>query len=262
MMRALWTAATGMLAQQLQVDTISNNLSNVNTTGYKKGRVDFQDLLYHTVREAGTPTALGAQIPVGIQIGHGTRSIAIQKMFSQGSLMQTENQLDIAIEGEGFFQILQPDGTIAYSRDGSFKKDVTGRVVTSQGFALEPEIVIPQEALALTISEDGTVSVILPGQPIPAQIGQLTLTRFINPAGLSAMGKNLFSTTAASGDPVVGTPGLEGFGPVVQGFLEMSNVKVVEEMVNLIIAQRAYEANSRAIKTSDDMLSEANNLRR
>lgn len=262
MMRALWTAATGMLAQQLNVDTISNNLANVNTTGYKKARVDFQDLLYQTVRESGTPTALGIQVPVGIQVGHGVRPIAIQKMFTQGNMIQTENQLDIAIEGDGFFQVQQPDGTIAYTRDGAFKIDSTGRVVTSQGFVLEPEIVIPPNTKAITISEDGMVSVILAGEQTPVQIGQITLARFINPAGLHSIGKNLFLPTASSGDVTLGTPGLDGFGTLAQGFLEMSNVKIVEEMVNLITAQRAYEVNSRAIRTSDEMLGEANNLRR
>ncbi len=262
MMRALWTAASGMLSQQFNVDTIANNLSNVNTTGFKKNRVDFQDLLYQHVREAGTPTAQGAILPVGVLVGHGATPVATQKIFSQGDYIQTEHPLDLVIQGEGFFQILLPDGTIAYTRDGTFKKDGTGRVLNSNGYPLQPEIVIPSEAVRVNIAEDGTVSVEIPGQVAQQQIGQITLVRFVNPAGLSPMGKNLFLQSGASGDPLTGTPGLEGFGDIQQGMLESSNVRVVEEMVNMITAQRAYEANSRAVTTSDDMLAEANNLRR
>lgn len=262
MMRSLYTAATGMLAEQLNVDTISNNLANVNTTGFKKQKVNFQDLLYQRVREAGTPTAEGVQVPVGILIGHGTRPTSTQRLFFQGNFVQTENPLDLVIEGDGFFQVLMPDGTIAYTRDGAFKKDSTGRLVTSDGFNVEPEIVIPEDATNVIVSQDGTVSVLVAGDPNPQQIGQITLARFVNQEGLNSIGKNLFTTTAASGEAIVGTAGLEGFGTVAQGFLESSNVKVVEEIVNLIIAQRAYEANSKAITTSDDMLSVANNLRR
>ena len=262
MMRALWTAATGMLAQQLNVDTIANNLANVNTAGFKKSRADFQDLLYQMVREAGTPTTLGAEIPVGMQVGLGVRPVAIQKMFSMGMIQETENPLDFVIEGDGFFQILQPDGSIAYTRNGAFKRDSTGRMVTSDGYPLEPEVVLPVEDTVVSVAEDGTVSVTLPGVVTPEEVGSITLAKFINPAGLENMGKNLYRATVASGDPVTGTPASEGFGAIGQGFLEMSNVKVVEEMVDMIIAQRAYEVNSRAIKTADDMLGEANNLKR
>lgn len=262
MLRSLWTAASGMSGQQFNIDTISNNLANVNTTGYKKNRVDFEDLLYQTVRFAGTQVTAGAQIPVGIEVGHGVRPIATQKIFTPGSYRQTDNPLDLAIEGDGFFQILLPDGTVAYTRDGSFKRDGQGRVVTSDGFALEPEIVIPEDALEVTIGSDGTVSVLLPGDSVPRAIGQIELVRFVNPAGLSSLGQNLYQETAASGFPMVGTPSLDGFGALAQGWLEISNVQVVEEMVNLIIAQRAYETNSRAIQASDEMLQTANNLRR
>lgn len=262
MMRALFTSATGMLNQQLHVDTIANNLSNVNTTGFKKVRVDFQDLLYQRIREAGTPTALGAELPIGILIGHGVRSIATQRIFLQGDFQETGNPLDMAIEGDGFFQIQMPDGSFAYTRDGSFKKDSNGRILTSNGHMLIPNIEIPENATSVNIAEDGTISVTLAGQVDPAQIGEVTLVRFINPAGLHATGKNLFVQTAASGEPILGTPGLEGFGTIAQGFLEASNVQVVEEMVKLIVAQRAYEANARAITTSDQMLQEANGLRR
>ena len=261
-MRALWSAASGMLAQQLNVDTIANNLANVDTTGFKKQRADFQDLLYQTIQSAGTPTTAGSQLPVGIQVGLGVRPISIQKIFTQGEFRLTENPLDLVIEGDGFFQVILPNGEIAYTRDGTFKKDATGKIVNSDGYPLEPEIVIPSEATRIVIAEDGTVSCEIPGQSELQQIGQITLAKFLNPAGLDSIGKNLFKQTPASGDVVTGTPGLEGFGKIAQGILEMSNVKVVEEMIHLIIAQRAYEVNSRAIRTSDDMLAEANNLRR
>lgn len=262
MMRSLWTAASGMVGQQFNIDTIANNLANVNTTGFKKSRVDFQDLLYQTVRYAGTPLTAGAQIPTGIQLGHGVRSVATQKMFSQGTFRQTDNPLDLVIEGDGFFQVLLPDGTVAYTRDGAFKKDGQGRLVTSDGFTLEPEILIPDEAVSINIGSDGTVSILRSGADQPETIGQIELARFVNPAGLKSVGHNLLTATAASGDPILGTPGLEGLGALAQGYLEMSNVQVVEEMVNMIVAQRAYETNSRAIQASDDMLQTANNLRR
>lgn len=262
MMRALWSAASGMLAQQLNVDNISNNLANVNTTGFKKSRIDFQDLLYQTIRQAGTETAVGTQTPVSLFVGHGVKIVATPRIFTPGDTSQTGNQLDLLVKGDGFFQILQTDGTVAYTRDGSFKKDSTGRVVTSDGLPLEPEIVLPEEATGISVAADGTVSVTLAGQTTQTQVGQLTLAKFINPGGLEGIGGNLFKQTAASGDPVVGTPSQEGFGEISQGFLELSNVQVVEEMVNLILAQRAYEVNSRAILTADDMLSEANNLKR
>ncbi|HHY33875.1 MAG TPA: flagellar basal-body rod protein FlgG [Firmicutes bacterium] len=262
MMRALWSAATGMLAKQLNMDVIANNLANLNTYGFKRSRVDFQDLMYQKLRTSGSTVAEGARVPAGIEVGLGTRPAAIQRIFSQGDFVQTEGPLDLVIEGDGFFQVLMPDGTVAYTRDGSFKKDSEGRIVTSDGFPIEPEITIPPEAVDISIGTDGTVSVILSGESEPQELGKIELAKFVNPAGLSAIGRNLFTATASSGQPAVGTPGLEGFGTISQGFLEMSNVKVVEEMVNMIIAQRAYEVNSKAIQTSDDMLSIANNLKR
>lgn len=262
MLRALWTAAAGMKAQQLFIDTIANNLANVNTTGFKKSRVDFQDLLYQTVTIAGTKAPGGGQLPVGIQIGHGVQPVAIERLFTQGEITETKNPLDLVIEGDGFFQVLQPDGSIAYTRDGAFKLDRDGRLVTANGLPLEPEIIIPPEATNISISHDGTVSVLTPGATAPQEVGKITLAKFINPAGLKSMGYNLYKTTDASGEAITGTPGLEGFGIISQGFLEMSNVQVVEEMANMIIAQRAYEINSKAIQTTDEMLRIANNLRR
>ena len=262
MMRSLYTAASGMTGQQFNMDTIANNLANVNTTGFKKSRADFQDLLYQSLRFAGTPVTAGAQIPTGIQIGHGVRPVATQKIFSQGTFQQTDNPLDLVIEGDGFFQVLMPDGTVAYTRDGAFKQDAEGRIVTSDGFFLEPEIVIPDDAVQIAIGADGTVAVTLAGESEPQTIGQIELARFINPAGLQSGGRNLFLATGASGIPVVGTAGLDGLGNLAQGFLEMSNVQVVQEMVAMITSQRAYEVNSRAIQASDDMLQTANNLRR
>ena len=262
MMRSLWTAASGMMGQQTKIDTISNNLANVNTTGFKKSRVDFQDLLYQTVKFAGTPTTAGAQVPTGIQIGHGVRPVATQRVFSQGTFQQTDNPLDVVIEGDGFFQILLPDGGVRYTRDGAFKLDTDGRLTTSDGFPVEPEIVVPADSVDFSVGSDGTVTIMRPGLNEPETIGQIEIVRFVNPAGLKSEGRNLYTATAASGDPMVGTPGLEGFGVLAQGFLEMSNVQVVEEMVSMIVAQRAYETNSKAIQASDDMLQTANNLRR
>lgn len=262
MMRSMYTAASGMKGQQFNIDTIANNLANVNTGGFKKSRVDFQDLLYQTVRHAGTPVTDGAQIPTGIQLGHGVRPVATQKIFSQGTFKQTDNPLDLVIENDGFFQILLPSGEVAYTRDGAFKKDGEGRIVTSDGFFLEPEIIIPEDASDITIGSDGTVSVAIPGNPDPQILGQIELAKFVNPAGLHSAGRNLYLATASSGAPVVGTAGLDGFGMIAQNFLEMSNVEVVEEMVNMITSQRAYETNSKAIQASDDMLHTANNLRR
>jgi len=262
MLRALWTAAAGMEAQQLFIDTIANNLANVNTPGFKKSRVNFQDLLYETVRIAGAKAPGGGQLPVGIQIGHGVQMVGIEKLFSEGEISETKNTLDVMIGGSGFFQVLQPDGSTAYSRDGSFKIDKDGRIVTANGLPLEPDITIPAEAISISISHDGTVSVLIPGTTEPQEVGNITLAKFINPAGLTSTGYNLYTATDASGTPVTGTPGLEGFGITSQGFLEISNVQVVVEMANLIIAQRAYEINSKAIQTTDRMLEIANNLRR
>lgn len=264
MMRGLWTAATGMYSQQLNIDTIANNLANVNTTAFKKSRVDFQDLFYQVLQLPGTPvTADGEiQVPVGMQLGLGVRPVAIGKIFSIEGFTETENPLDLAISGDGFFQITLPDGTTAYTRDGTFKLDGEGRIVTSDGYLLNPEISIPSDALRIIVNSEGVISVLRPGSPLPEELGQIELARFINPSGLISYGKNLYLESAASGEPVIGTPGSEGFGTIMQGFLEMSNVKVVEEMVKMIIAQRAYEINSRAIQTADDMLAIANNLRR
>ena len=262
MMRALYTAASGMLAEQLNTDNIAHNLANVNTTGFKKARIEFQDLFYQTLREAGTPTAQGASIPVPLQIGLGVRSVAEQKMFIQGNLVSSEHMYDLAIAGEGFFQIQMPNGEIGYTRDGSFKIDKDGNIVNANGYYLEPPISVPQNALHFNVTEDGAVTVNIPGQVDPQEIGQITLVRFVNPAGLNRIGNNLYVETAASGPAIEGQPLLEGFGSIQQLFLEQSNVKVVEEMVNLIVAQRAYEVNSKAIQTSDDMLGVANNLKR
>lgn len=261
MIRALSTAAAGMNAQQLTVDVIANNLANVNTSGFKRSRVDFQDLLYQTERVPGTATARNATVPVGIQVGMGSRPGAVYKLFSQGTFQQTGNSLDVAVEGDGFLQVLLPDGRTAYTRDGSFKVDSAGQVVTSDGFPLQPELNVPTEALSVSIGESGVVSVTLPGQEEPQEIGQLQLSRFVNPAGLQSVGRNLFVPTFASGAAQTGTPGLDGYGTLAQGFLETSNVKVVEEMVALITALRAYEVNSKAIQTADDMLAIANQVR-
>lgn len=261
MTRALWTAASGMLAQQLNTDVIANNLANVNTTGFKRSRADFQDLLYQTLRPAGTSDTVGSQVPVAIQVGHGTRLIAIQKMFSQGDYQETGNELDMVIEGDGFFQVLLPDGSMAYTRAGSFKQDGQGRIVTSDGFSMKGQISIPSDSLGIAITSDGTIQSQMSGSEM-SLLGVIELARFTNPAGLSSIGRNLYRATPASGTPQTGTPGTDGFGTIVQRSLEMSNVQVVEEMVNLIVAQRAYEINAKAIQTADDMLSMANNLRR
>jgi flagellar basal-body rod protein FlgG len=262
MMRALWTAGTGMVAQQANIDVVSNNLANVNTSGFKKSRADFQDLLYQTIRQAGATTGPDTQAPTGIQIGLGVKLVATTKQQTQGTLQQTGNSLDMAIEGEGFFQINMPDGTLAYTRDGSFKKDSTGRIVTSEGYPLEPQITIPDTATDVAISADGRVTATIPGQTTPQDLGQLQLARFVNPSGLNSMGRNLYTETAASGTPTVSNPGTDGAGTLDQKFLEMSNVQVVEEMVNMIVAQRAFEMNSKAITTSDEMLGIAAGLKR
>ncbi|HEY7164366.1 MAG TPA: flagellar basal-body rod protein FlgG [Candidatus Binatia bacterium] len=259
-MRALWTAASGMQAQQLTLDVISNNLANVQTTGFKRSRMDFQDLIYDSLQSPGAASAQGQEIPTGLQLGHGTRAVATQRLFMTGDLQQTGNTLDLAVEGDGFFQIQQPSGETAYTRSGAFKKDGQGRVVTSEGFPLQPDITIPQNALSVTVGIDGTVSVTLPGQQQAQQVGTIQLVRFVNPAGLQSLGRNLFLPTQASGDASPGTPGQDGLGTLLQGFIEASNVNVVEEMVGLITSQRAYEINSRAIRTADDMMQTANNL--
>lgn len=262
MMRSLWTAASGMNTQTQNMNVISNNLANVNTTGFKKSRADFQDLMYQTVQNPGSPSTSAAQIPVGIQFGMGSKLAAVSKQFTPGDFSNTGNALDIAIEGDGFFQIQMPDGSTAYSRAGAFKMDSNGRVVTSDGFPMLPEIVIPANSTKITIGSDGTVSAVQSGQTTASTVGNIQLANFTNPSGLSSIGKNLYQQTDASGNATTGTPGQTGLGTISQGFLEMSNVNVAEEMVNMIIGQRAYEANSKAITTSDEMLQNANNLKR
>ncbi len=262
MMRALWSAASGMTAQELNVDTIANNLANVNTTGFKKQRVEFQDLMYETLRNAGTAAAEGVEIPTGIQVGLGSRTAATRKLFAQGTFQETGNPLDMVIEGDGFFQVLTPNGSVAYTRAGAFKIDSEGNVVTADGFPLEPPLVVPPSTTSISVGSDGTVSATTAGSTEPQTIGQIELARFANPAGLQNLGHSLLGVTAASGEPTVGAPGIDGLGTISQGMLEMSNVKVVEEMVNMITAQRAYEANSQAIRIADQMLEIANNTRR
>jgi flagellar basal-body rod protein FlgG len=255
---SMWVAKTGLDAQQKRLTVISNNLANVNTNGFKRDRAVFEDLLYQNVRQAGGQTAADAQAPTGLMLGTGTRIVATEKLYSQGNMMATQNALDVAISGDGFFQILQPDGTIAYSRDGSFKVSATGQVVTASGAQIQPAIVVPQNASSITIGADGTISVSLHGGG-EQQLGQVQLARFLNPAGLLPIGQNLAKPTAASGQPVVSQPGQNGAGVLVQGALEASNVNVVEEMVNMIETQRAYEVNSKAISAADGMLRFLNN---
>ncbi len=262
MVRSLWTAASGMIGQQGNIDTISNNLANVNTSGYKRQRAEFEDLIYQTVKLAGTPATEDTVVPVPIQMGHGVKLAATQRQFTQGALQNTENFSDIAIAGDGFFRVMLYDGTFAYTRDGSFKLDAQGRMVTSDGFPLEPPITIPQEAEEITIAQDGTVTVTLPGETEPQEVGVIELARFINPAGLLSVGRNLYLATASSGEAQVGTPGVGGLGTLAQGFLETSNVQIVEEMVRMISAQRAYEINAKAVTTADEMMSITNNMKR
>jgi flagellar basal-body rod protein FlgG len=262
MIRALYTAATGMNAQEINVATISNNIANVNSTGYKKSRAEFQDLLYQNLRLVGTLSPNGNQVPTGSQLGLGTKLGSVAKIYTQGDFIQTQNQLDMAITGKGFFQIALPDGTIAYTRAGSFKMNNTGQVVTADGLPLEPAITIPQDALQISIDQNGSVAVTQPGAVAPTVLGTIQLATFQNQAGLQAIGNNAFQQTDASGAPTVGNPNSDDRGKTQQGFLEMSNVSVVEEMVNLISAQRAYEMNSRTVQTADEMLQTANNMKR
>jgi len=262
MIRALHTSASGMRAQQMNIDVISNNLSNVNTNGYKKSVMGFQDLLYQNIQHAGVTSAEGTTLPVGLQIGLGTRPVSSNKLYSQGVLMQTENPLDLAIEGDGFFQVTMPDGSIAYTRDGSFKIDGEGNIVTSDGFKLEPSIAIPTDARSISVGMDGTITAFVGSATEPEEIGKITLARFANPAGLISVGKNLMKESPASGSPVVGNPGEEGMGSISSGFLEMSNVDVVKEMVDMIRAQRAYQINSRVIKGADEMMQTVADIKR
>ena len=266
MVRSLWTGASGMIGQQANIDTISNNLANVNTHGYKKQRADFEDLIYQTVKVAGTPATEDTVVPVGIQMGHGVKLADTQRVFSQGSLQQTDVATDMAITGEGFFRIQMYDGSWAYTRNGNFKIDETGRMVNSNGYWLLPDIIMPELFLpdSVNVTKDGRVSVRVPrdGDIVEMDVGRIELYRFPNPVGLTAVGENLFKITQASGDPIPGRPGYEGMGSIQHKFLEMSNVAVVQEMVNLIVAQRAYEFNSRTIQTSDNMLGTATTLKR
>ena len=263
MIRALFSAASGMVAQQLNVDNTANNLANANTTGFKHRRVQFQDLLYQNLVAPGTASGQQTTFPAGLQLGLGTRVVSNEVIFKQGDFLVTDNPLDLVIEGKGFFQVVMPTGELAYTRAGSFQDDRDGNLVTSNGDLVEPNIAIPREALNVSIANDGTVSYTLTGQSQASQAGLLQIADFQNPAGLRALGSNLFQPTEASGDPVVGTPGgQEGLGALRQGMLEGSNVSIVEEFIHMITSQRAYEANSRVVRAADEMLQEANSLTR
>ncbi len=254
MIRSLWIAKTGLDAQQTQMDVISNNLANVGTTGFKRSRAVFEDLLYQTIRQPGAQSSQQTQLPSGLQLGTGVRPVATERIHTQGNLQQTGNAKDVAIQGAGFFQVLMPDGSAAYTRDGSFQVDSQGQLVTSSGFVVQPAITIPDNAQSITIGRDGTVSIQVAGSATPTTVGSLQLTTFINPAGLDSKGENLYMETAASGTPNTNTPGTNGAGTLLQSYTETSNVNVVEELVNMIQTQRAYEINSKAITTSDQML--------
>lgn len=259
MSQALWVAKTGLDAQQTRLSVISNNLANVNTIGFKKDRAVFNDLLYQTIRQPGASSSQNTELPSGFMLGTGVRVVATEKLHSQGSVFQTESPLDVAISGNGFFQVLMPDGSTAYTRDGSFQRSSQGQIVTSNGFSLQPAITIPADTQTLSIAQDGTVSALISGNTSPTQIGTVQIADFINPTGLQAVGDNLFKETAASGTAQPGTPGLTGLGLLVQGSLESANVNVVEELVNMIETQRAYEMNAKAIETTDQMLQFASN---
>jgi flagellar basal-body rod protein FlgG len=256
---SLWIAKTGLDAQQTHMSVISHNLANVNTTGFKKERALFEDLLYQNVRQVGAQSTQNTTLPSGLQLGTGVRTVATEKIHTQGNILQTGNSLDIAINGRGFFQILMPNGDITYTRDGSFKLDPNGQIVTNGGYPLEPALTVPQDALSVTVGSDGTVSVLQPGSAAPNIIGELQLADFVNPTGLEPIGENLYRESVSSGPPTVGIPGENGVGKLVQGSLETSNVNVVEELVNMIETQRAYEMNSKAIATTDEMLGFATN---
>ena len=260
MMNSLWIAKTGMTAQQTQLDVISHNLANVSTTGFKRNNAVFEDLIYQNLRQVGANTTEQNQLPTGLHLGLGVRTVATSRNFTQGSLQETKNSLDVAINGNGFFEVTMPDGTIGYTRDGSFQVDAQGRVVTSSGLPVANGITVPQGATSISISADGVVSAIVAGNTQPQQLGSLAMSSFINPAGLEPVGQNLFKESAASGQPQQGTPGTNGLGIIKQGFLESSNVNVVEELVNMIQTQRAYEMNSKAIQTSDQMLAKLSQL--
>lgn len=261
MIRSLWTAATGMSAQNLNVDVIANNLANVNTTGFKRGRANFQDLMYQQIKSPGADaSSAGTQVPTGIQIGLGVKAAGVENIFLEGSLKPTGNPLDLAIEGRGFFQIQMPNGELAYTRAGNFSLDSQGQIVTADGNVLQPAINIPSDAMSISISGDGTISILQPGG-VSSVLGQLQLADFSNPGGLTLLGASLYRPSNASGEAVLGTPGDNGIGSIGQNMLEMANVNIVEEMVNLIAGQRAYEMNSKAIKAADEMLNTANSIR-
>jgi flagellar basal-body rod protein FlgG len=262
MIQSLYTSSTGMLAQQTQIDTTANNIANVNTIGFKKSRAEFADLMYKVTEYAGTSTSDTTKSPTGIEVGLGVRTGAVNKIFSEGSLKQTDNSLDMAITGQGFFKMELPDGTEVYSRNGAFKQDENGTIVNSDGLTLIPEIVIPDDATNITIGVDGIVTVVQAGQTQATQIGQINLTNFINPSGLHSLGDNLYIETDSSGQPVEDTPGQNGLGIIRQGFVELSNVQLVVELTDLITGQRAYDANSKVITTSDEMLQTTNSLKR
>jgi flagellar basal-body rod protein FlgG len=262
MIRALYTAASGMNAQQSNIDNIAHNLSNVNTVGFKKSRVEFEDLVYQQIKAPGSPTSTSGESPTGMEMGLGTRPVATARDFSTGNLRATNAPLDIAIEGRGFLQVTLPDGQTAYTRAGSLHLNSEGLIVTPEGYALEPQITIPPNAVSISIAKSGIVSVSLAGETAAQEVGTLELASFQNPAGLQALGSNLFAATTSSGEATTGVPGLDGLGTVAQGFLEESNVSVVEEMVNMILGQRAYEANSRVVRTADEMLAQVNNMAR
>jgi flagellar basal-body rod protein FlgG len=259
MNQSLWIAKTGLEAQQTRMAVISNNLANVNTTGFKKSRAVFEDLLYQNVRQPGAQSSQDTELPSGLLLGTGVRTVATEKVFAQGNVVQTDNPLDVAIEGRGFFKILMPDGSEAYTREGAFQLSSEGQMVTSSGFELQPGILIPESAQSISISQDGIVSVTVPGDSAPIEVGSIQLSDFVNPAGLQAIGHNLLLETVASGAPQVGTPGLNGLGTLIQSSLESSNVNTVEELVNMIETQRAYEINSKAIATADQMQQFVNN---
>ncbi|MES2886574.1 MAG: flagellar basal-body rod protein FlgG [Pseudomonadota bacterium] len=260
MMRSLWVAKTGMEAQQNQLDAISHNLANVSTNGYKRSHVVFEDLMYQNMRQPGSNSTEQTTLPTGLQAGLGTRAVASSRVFTQGGFSQTSNPLDMAVRGNGFFEVQMPDGTTGYTRDGAFQVNAQGQMVTNNGYLLTAGITVPANAQTLTVGSDGTVSVTLPGQPTPQAVGQIQLANFINPAGLEPKGQNLFTETAASGAPATGVPGTNSLGTVQQGFVETSNVNVVEELVAMIQTQRAYELNSKAIQTSDQMLQRLSQL--
>jgi flagellar basal-body rod protein FlgG len=259
-MRSLWTATTGMSAQNLNMDVIANNLANVSTSGFKKSRADFQDLLYQIMKVPGSPTSADTKSPTGIQVGLGVKTGAVTKVFTEGDIVQTGNPLDLAIEGSGFFQVSLPDGNIGYTRAGTLKLDGDGRITTSDGYPIEPEIVIPEDALQVTISDTGVVSAIVGGDSTSTELGNIDLADFVNDAGLIAIGKNLFRETEASGTALIGTPGSDGLGTLLQGYVENSNVNLVEELTQMITSQRAFEINSKVITTSDEMMQTVNNM--